>query len=275
MKYLVSVVIPLFNGEKTIRKAVDSVIEQTLFDKTELILIDDGSEDKSFQIAEKLAKKYPKNIFALKNPHNLGIAKTQNIGLKRATGKYVARLDQDDLWIDNEKLKKQAAALEKDPSLGLVGTWTKVANANGPDFMMIPPTEDQKIREKMLMACMFVAPSVMFRKALSEKIGFYREDLKYGTEDYEYWLRIGTVAKFKNIPEYCLEYHFHPASYSNQNKIMAIREHVSIIKNYKTAYPHFTRSYLKNSIQYNLLKIKFLRKIYNYIVPRIAGKIYS
>lgn len=272
---LVSVIIPIYNGEKTLERAVSSVLNQTIFSQVEIVLIDDGSKDKSLQLAKRIQKKNPNNVTLVINEKNLGIAKTQNKGLRVAKGQFIARLDQDDLFIDKKKLEKQSKALLNDPDLGLIGTWTKVINEDGPNFELIPPTTDEKIRKKLLMASMFVAPSVMFRKSLVNKIGYYLEDLRYGTEDFEYWLRIGTHAKLANLGDFCLKYHFHPTSYSNQNKVHAMREHLQIISRYKKDYPGFTKAYFKNYVQYNLLKISFLRKFYNYIVPRIAGKIYS
>ncbi len=272
-KPIISIIIPIFNGEKTIRRAIRSVISQTYFINSELILIDDGSNDKSINVIQTFMKKYP-NISLIRNKHNLGIAKTQNIGLKRARGKYVARLDQDDEWTDNKKLEKQAIMLEKNPSLGLVGTWAKIINKDGQNFNLTPATSDQGIRLKVLLANMFIAPSIMIKKELTRKIGYYREDLIHGTEDYEYWLRIGTIMKFANIPNYCLKYNFSPKSYSFANKIKAIAEHLAIIKQYKNSYPHYKRALIKNLVEYNLLKIKFLQKYYHLIVPKIAGKIY-
>jgi len=273
-KPIISIIIPIFNGEKTIRRAIRSVISQTYFINSELILIDDGSNDKSINVIQTFMKKYP-NISLIRNKHNLGIAKTQNIGLKRARGKYVARLDQDDKWINNKKLEKQAFMLEKNPKLGLIGTWTKVINHNGPDFTLTPPTSDRQIRNKILFADMFAAPSVIFRKSLVDKIGYYREDLCFGTEDYEYWLRIGTVARFAILPEFTLEYHFDAHSFSSKNKVRAMKEHLAIIKEYKLHYPNYRRAFIKNTIQMNILKVSLLEKFYGLIAPRLAKIIYS
>jgi len=270
---IVSIIIPLFNGDKTIDRAIKSIIAQTYFTKSELIIVDDGSSDKSKNIAGSFAKTN-RNIKLLHNRYNLGIAKTQNVGLEKARGRYIARLDQDDEWIDNKKLEKQVTILQNNRDIGLVGTWAKVISEKGKDFNLEPAVYDQEIRSKILLANMFIAPSVMFRRELLKKIGYYREDLIHGTEDYEYWLRIGTIMKFANIPDYCLKYNFSPKSHSYTNKANATAEHLSIIKQYKKNYPHYTRALIKNSIQYNLLKIKFLQKYYHLIVPRVAGRIY-
>lgn len=274
-KILVSVILPIYNGERTLERAIFSVVNQSRFKDLEIILIDDGSKDKSNEVARKFCNDYPDNIFIYFNKTNQGIAKTQNIGLKKARGKYIARIDQDDIWTDKSKIEKQLERLQNDSSIGLVGTWAMVVNENGPDFKLSPPAEDSLIRKQFLMASMFVSPSVMFRKDLTNRIGYYREDLKYGTEDYEYWLRIGAVAKLANIPYYCMEYHFHMTSYSNQKKIQALQEHSQIIKGYAKDYPNFKIAYMKNIIQSNILKLKFARVIYDYLVPRIASRIYK
>ena len=275
MKPQVSVIIPLYNGEKTIGKAMQSVATQSLFKQIELVIVDDGSKDNGLAKARKIAKTLPLTVRFYKNAQNQGIAKTQNKGLKNATGKYIARLDQDDLWIDKDKIKKQVALLEKNKGVGLVGTWTKVKNHNGPDFVLTPPKNDREIRQKILFADLFAAPSVLFRRDLIKRIGRYREDLCFGTEDYEYWLRIGTVAKFAILPQFTLEYHFHAKSYSSQNKVAGMREHLKIIKQYQSHYPNYRRALIKNTIQLNILKIRWLEKFYGLIAPRLAGRVYS
>lgn len=275
MKPRVSVIIPLYNGSETIKRAVDSVLSQSMTDKLELIIIDDGSSDNSLEVVNKVKKISDKNIKIFKNKKNIGISKTQNKGLEAASGDFIARLDQDDCWIDTDKLKKQVKLLEENDNIGLVGTWTKVINHNGPDFVLEPPLNDEQIRQKMLMADMFAAPSVMFRKSLVDEIGLYREDLKHGTEDYEYWLRIGAKARFAIIGEHMLEYHFHANSYSVKNKVKAIKEHLQIIEAYKDSYPNYKGARRKNLFQYSLLKIKPLQRVYGLIAPRLANRIYS
>lgn len=272
-KTVVTIVLPIYNGSKTVGRAIDSVISQTIFPSCELILINDCSRDDSSKIAQRYASKY-KNIRFVDNKRNQGITKNQNLALSVSTGEYLARIDQDDRWIDERKLEKQVAFLSENHDHDLVGTWAKVVNEDGRDFELVPPTDDTTIRRKMLMASMFVSPSVMFRTNLMKRIGGYREDLRYGTEDYEYWLRIGTVGKFANLPEYCLEYSFHMSSYSVANKANAIKEHVGIIKKYKSDYPGYWFAWSKNAAQYMLLRIPFLKRVYIKLVPIVAKYIY-
>ena len=99
----VSIIIPIYNSEKYIKKCIDSIIKQTMFSDIELILINDGSKDNSFKIIEEYSKEY-QNI-KVYNQENMGIAKTRNKGIKLANSKYIMFIDNDD-WIENDYVEK-------------------------------------------------------------------------------------------------------------------------------------------------------------------------
>jgi len=107
---LVTVIIPTYNSANTVEQSIESVINQTMPD-FELIIVDDGSRDKTFEIISEIAKK-DSRIKVLKNEFNIGVAATRNNALKIASGKYIAFLDSDDIWA-KEKLEKQIELLEK------------------------------------------------------------------------------------------------------------------------------------------------------------------
>ena len=102
---LVSIIMPAYNGAKWIQKAILSVLAQSYTD-FEFIIINDGSSDNTEEIITA-STKYDKRIRYIKNEHNLGVQKTRNIALSIALGEYIAEIDQDDEWIDKDKLKKQ------------------------------------------------------------------------------------------------------------------------------------------------------------------------
>jgi len=106
---LVSIITPLYNADKYIGEAIGSVINQT-YKNWEMLIIDDGSEDKSHEKALKYSEK-DKRIKVLKNERNLGVIKTRNRGIEIAKGRYIAFLDSDDLW-KKEKLEKQIKFME-------------------------------------------------------------------------------------------------------------------------------------------------------------------
>ena len=113
---LVSIIIPVFNGESLIGKAIESVKHQTVSD-IELIVIDDGSTDNSFGEAVKAAAPFPRSI--LRQTSNMGVSAARNYGMSLATGKYLAFLDADDFWLPR-KLEIQLRIPEERPGIGLV-----------------------------------------------------------------------------------------------------------------------------------------------------------
>jgi glycosyltransferase involved in cell wall biosynthesis len=117
---LVSIIMPLFNGEHFIREAIDSVIDQT-YHNWELFLVNDGSKDASIQIALQYTERYPETIHYLEhnNCDNRGISATRNLGLSKSKGEYIAFIDQDDVWLPHY-LEQQIATLESTPKAAMV-----------------------------------------------------------------------------------------------------------------------------------------------------------
>lgn len=114
-----SVIIAFYNTEDYLEEAIEGVIGQSCPD-WELLLIDDGSADKSLEIARKYAQKFPEKIFCYQHPDqgNHGVAASRNLGIEKAVGEYLAILDSDDVWLP-EKLASQLQDLEQHPEVGL------------------------------------------------------------------------------------------------------------------------------------------------------------
>lgn len=117
---LVSIVVPFYNSGRFIRETLDSVVAQTYQD-WELLLVDDGSEDESTDIAREYAARYPEKVCYMDHSDhaNFGAARTRNVGASQARGEYLAFLDSDDVWLPN-KLADQVARLQEFPDVGLV-----------------------------------------------------------------------------------------------------------------------------------------------------------
>ena len=117
---LVSCIIIFFNGERFFEEAIDSVLAQS-YDNWELLLVDDGSTDRSTIIAQQNAQKYPGKIRYLEheNHQNRGMSATRNLGIRHAAGKYIAFLDADDVWLPG-KLEQQVAIMETYPEAAMV-----------------------------------------------------------------------------------------------------------------------------------------------------------
>ena len=119
----ITVLMPVYNGEKYLRQAVDSILNQT-FKDFEFLIINDGSTDKTLAILQEYKNKRVKII---NNKKNIGLTKSLNKGLKLAKGKYIARMDADDISLSN-RLRKQIDFLDKHNKIGVLGTQMKIIN---------------------------------------------------------------------------------------------------------------------------------------------------
>lgn len=235
---------PVYNGSRYLGQAVDSVLNQT-FSDFEFIIIDDASTDKSAEIIDEYAKK-DQRVRVIKNERNLGIAKSLNKGLRESHGEYIARIDDDDIWSDKEKLRKQAGYLGQNPDCALVGTAMICVDADSQEIGRVQfATQDQKIREKILLANQFSHPSVLIRKKYLDESGFYSEEKKYQhIEDYELWLRLGKKYKLANLPDYCLKYRINPQGISLKNQFRQRLAGLKLSTEYSKYYPRGFRTIL-------------------------------
>jgi glycosyltransferase involved in cell wall biosynthesis len=238
---LVTIILPAYNGGKWIKEAIKSALAQ-IFSDFELIVIDDCSKDNTKEIVLGMAKD-DKRIIYIKNDTNMGLARTLNLGLAAAKGKYAARLDQDDEWIDKDKLKKQVEFLEENPDHVLIGTGVIMIDNSGAEISrFLMPETDAQIRAKLLRANCFVHTSVVFRVKSAQDIGGYSAEKM--SEDHDLWLRLGHVGKFANLQEYCVQYLFHPAGLNSQNKILRLKQNLMFAREHKDVYPNYPRAVL-------------------------------
>ena len=211
MNPLVTVLMPVYNGEKYLKEAIESVLNQTFRD-FEFLIIDYGSADKS---AETI-KSFNDAIIRLeRNETNLGLIKTLNKGLGLAKGKYIARMDCDDISLP-KRLSVQVNFMEKHPEIGICGSWVKVMGLKQ-EFVNKYPQNHEEARAYLLFNTPFAHPSVIIRKEVMEKHKLkYDENYKHA-EDYELWSRIINYAKVSNIPKVLLHYRMHDESVSKKN----------------------------------------------------------
>ncbi|MCC6323472.1 glycosyltransferase family 2 protein [Candidatus Nomurabacteria bacterium] len=249
MNKLVSIILPTYNGSKWIKKALESVFAQSYTD-WELLVIDDGSEDNTSIIVDSYVNK-DQRIKYIKNDSNIGIQKTLNKGLKEAKGEYIARIDDDDIWVDKYKLEKQVEFFENNKDYVLVGTGVIMANENGEElFRYLLPEKDYDIKNKLLGKNCFAHSSVLFRKDSAIKCGGYSEDKDtLHIEDYDLWLKLGTIGKLANLPTYSLKYTIRESSLSATNRLEVFRKLLSYLKkhknNYNNYYPMLIRAYAR------------------------------
>lgn len=179
---LVSVIMPAYNVEKYIEAAIRSVLSQT-YTNWELLVLDDGSTDRTAEIAENFVKADPR-VRLLQNPQNLGPARTRNRGFDTAAGDWAALLDSDDVW-HRDKLEKQLVAA-KCTGAEIIYCSYSLMDKNGrkiSDFIVPERTSYSAMLEKNVLSCSTV---LLSRSIFSE----YRFSTKYYHEDYAFWLQL-------------------------------------------------------------------------------------
>ncbi len=235
----VSIILPAYNGEKWIERAIRSALSQSLTN-FEFLIIDDGSEDGTETVVMKLAGTDPRIKYS-KNKHNLGVQKTRNIALGMARGKYIAEIDQDDEWTDKHKLYRQVQFLKKNSEYVLVGTGAVILDEREREIARyLMPMTDIEIRKKILRMNCFIHSSVVYRADAVKKVGGYTVEKM--SEDHDLWLRLGRVGKFTNFPEYLVRYRFSKHGYNSQNKIVRLRQNLLFVEEHKDFYPNHVRA---------------------------------
>lgn len=221
-KPLVTVLMPVYNAEKFVEHAVRSIINQS-FKEFELIVVDDGSTDQTHRILMQFDKKVVK-VFSQEKS---GITAALNRGLSLANGKYIARMDADDIALP-ERLQKQVAFLEAYPEIGIVGSAVLVIDDSGRKWgvQTFEPT-DIGIRWTSLLKNPFVHPSVMFRKNLLDDHNLEYRSLHHA-EDYDLWIRLLRFTKGSNIEQPLMLYRVHKSNVSILHRKAQFESHYAI-----------------------------------------------
>jgi len=194
---LVSVFMTVYNGERYLLQALDSIRRQSLTD-FEFVIVDDGSDDRTPEILAE-AHAADLRIRVISMPH-LGRGPALNVAWAQATGLYVANLDADDM-AEPDRLEKQSDFLQHNPEVGLVGTASRVLYEDtGNELVRRPPTSDPELRRALVRHNPFQHSSVMMPRHVLEEVGGYNEDLA-GWEDYELWVRIGCHYRLANLAD--------------------------------------------------------------------------
>ncbi len=209
---LVSIIMPVFNGEKFLHEAIDSLLQQT-YNNWELLAVNDGSTDRSREI---ILQYTDSRIKLIENEKNIGIIGTKNRAIDLARGKYIATLDADDIALPT-RIEKQVAYLEANPNCGLCATLHQEIDEKGnKGLVSIFPTEPADVKSYLLIANCICHSSTMLRADLY-KANKYDDDY-YVAEDFELWDRISRTHKVVNLPEILTYYRVHGGNISITKK---------------------------------------------------------
>jgi glycosyltransferase involved in cell wall biosynthesis len=211
----VSVIIPCYNAEKYIAESIKSVLTQN-YTHFELVVIDDGSTDHSSKLITAFKDK---RIIYSRNHQNKGFTYTLNKAIKLAKGKYIARLDADDVMLPN-RLALQVDFLEKNSDYGMVGGYHYEIDTYGMPIQKIEPYQNnEELKLNLLFSNPFAHPVITMRSDVVKALN-YNGNFKY-CEDYDLWFRIAEKYKLKNLPCPLLNYRvlIHNSS-ANNSKLM-------------------------------------------------------
>lgn len=237
-------VIPAYNCEAYIEDAVKSITNQT-YDNLEIIVIDDGSTDSTWEIIVGLSK-LDKRIRPLKNERNMKIVGTLNRGLVESKGKYIARMDGDD-FRESMSIEKQVAYLEKHLDTVIVGGEIDVCDG---DMNIINhrtyPHTDEEIRSMIFRYNPFAHPAVMIRKTALQDEGY---ELNWA-EDYDLWFRLGNVGKFANLSTTVLRLRTHSGSVS-QSKV-SYQEYLTLYIRLKAIFEYGYKMTFSDKLYFSL-----------------------
>jgi glycosyltransferase involved in cell wall biosynthesis len=263
MDKLVSIILPAYNGAHRISDAIQSVTNQS-YTNWELLIIDDFSVDNTREVVSNFVNK-DSRIKYIKNNTNLGLQKTLNIGLAQSKGEYIARIDDDDMWADVDKLQKQVDFMDNNPDYVLLGTGVIIINEQGNElFRYLLPQTNEQIKNRILGKNCFAHSSVMFRKSIVMQFGGYSEgeEAKY-MEDYDLWLKLGSVGKLANLPIYGLKYTMRGGSLTAVHKAKVFKKMLSHIKKYRYSHKGYYGALIRAYVRYFLysIYIKFAKKL--------------
>lgn len=208
----ISVVMPVYNGKTYLHRAILSVLNQS-FSDFEFLIIDDGSTDGSSEILLEYQQK-DRRIRVVARKH-LGLIAALNEGCNLARGKYIARLDCDDI-AKSWRLEQQINYLNTNRNIVLLGGSTECID--GDDnllFTMHWPSQQQGLRDYMLLDCQIAHTTVMFTKEVFVAVGGYRPAYRHA-EDYDLFLRIGDKHGFDNLDQILCQYRLHSQQISSQ-----------------------------------------------------------
>ena len=215
---LVSVVMPAYNSEIYIAEAITSILKQS-YTNIELIIVNDASTDGTMSIIKSFSDS---RIRVLSNEKNSGVSFSLNRAIDCSQGKYIARMDADDVAFP-DRIEKQVAFMERTPSCGVCGTFAKEYNGRRIFYHL---TKNEDIQISLLFQNTFIHPTVIFRAELIKKHK-YSEEFNF-CEDYELWCRLSKETCFVNLPNVSLRYRVYggSVSFSKKSTMEALRERI-------------------------------------------------
>lgn len=204
----VSVLMPVFNGGNYLKASIESILSQD-FPDFEFLIVNDGSTDNTAQIISS----YPdRRIRTINNGHNLGLVSSLNTGIDNARGKYIVRMDSDDISF-KKRLSVQVQFMDKNSKIGASGSYYHILYKNS-RFICDFPLTHSEIRPYLLFNSPIPHPTAIIRKSILDEFHLQYSTESKHLEDYDLWSRIATYSELANIKQSLLNYRVHEGQIS-------------------------------------------------------------
>lgn len=200
----ISVIMGVYNGERYVGEAIESILSQS-YDDFEFIIVDDCSTDRTNEIIKSYNDP---RIKIIRLERNHGLAYALNIAAKESKGKYIARMDSDDISL-NERFERQILFFSKNQDVSVLGTSYYEIDSSGEIIGEKKfPSDDKDIKSVMIKINPFFHASIMMKKESLEESGFYNGSLRM-LEDYDLWIRMSKKCKLANMDESLIKRRYH------------------------------------------------------------------
>lgn len=221
---LISVLMPVFNAEEYLEESIKSVLNQT-FRNFELIICYDQSSDNSIKIIRNFQAKDKR--LTISYGKGRGLINSLNDGLELSSGNYIARMDADDISL-NTRFEDQLNFMEKNPDVGICGTWVEIFGEVDKNLIWKLPVNNQALKPMLLFSVPFAHPSVMIRAELFRKCNLSYNINYNRVEDYKLWVDCAEVTKFSVLPKVLIKYRYLTTSLSKTAEIEYEKRYVAL-----------------------------------------------
>ena len=226
---LISVILPVYNGADYLSEAIESILNQS-YHNFELLIMNDGSTDHSKDIVNLFSDN---RIKYFENDGNKGLIYTLNRGIDESNGKYIARMDADDIALPN-RFKIQYEYMEQHPEIGTSGTYAEYFGDKSGEWKY--PVSNMEIRCRLMWGSAIIHPASIIRKSTLTQNNIKFKDQYPAAEDYKLWVDISHVSELHNIPEVLLKYRTHSQQVTSvktntmdQTKTRIVLEQLSLV----------------------------------------------
>ncbi|PYS49191.1 MAG: family 2 glycosyl transferase [Acidobacteria bacterium] len=230
---LVSVIIPTYNYAHFLSEAIQSVCDQTFRD-FEIIVVDGGSTDNTREVVDRFGSRV-RYIYQ----ENLGPIVARNTGIEAARGEYLAFLDADDYWLP-QKLERQVALMNERPQVALVySTIYQFESKSGAIVGEYPVSKCRQghVLRDLYLSCFVPSPTPMVRKSVLTEVGCFDESIRYGSEDWELWMRVAARYELAFVPEPLAMYRYHASHRSKEGYLKREQQTLEVIEKAARLFP--------------------------------------